>query len=275
MQKIVNKICRKCGEVIEEVIVKRDIEQVVSRKLCIKCKKLFTESIIARNKSLKIREDNSKRMTDNNPMKDINVREKVSKTTKEQYQKGERISSFQIPEKMKWIRSLWKISDEGRSSISKNMIDNNPMKDVIVAQKMSKTFKERIKSGEIKYKHGKEHHLWKGNRWFNDVVRCQLYPIWTFKILERDKFTCQKCGNIKDLQVHHLTPLRSFIKLVRVKYNIKFFSDIDSDLWQPYVDEIIKLHKIDDGITVCGKCHSLIDKKYNYNENKKNHKRIV
>ena len=40
--------------------------------------------------------------------------------------------------------------------------------------KMIATFKNKIKSGEIKYKRGKEHHLYKGNRSFNLEVRSNL-----------------------------------------------------------------------------------------------------
>lgn len=266
MQKTVNRICPKCGSIMDTVIVKRNIEFKKSRTLCVACKEEFKKNLIARNKSTRIRDIVSKNMLEHNPVKDLATREKISDTLKLKYNNGELISCFQIPEKMKEIRSLWKITDAGRVKLSESMSANNPMKNQSSKHKRTETFNERIKNGEIVYKHGAEHHLWKGNRIFSDVVRCQLYPIWTYLILERDNFTCQSCGKAKKLQVHHLITLRSLIESVKNKYNIKFFDDLDSSLWQKYIDEILSLHKLEYGVTLCPKCHSRVDDNYKFGD---------
>lgn len=50
----------------------------------------------------------------------------------------------------------------------------NPMRNEQSKCKMIATLKDRINSGEIVYKRGKEHHLYKGNRSFNLEVRNAL-----------------------------------------------------------------------------------------------------
>ena len=101
---------------------------------------------------------------------------------------------------------------------------NNPMFNVETAKRMSATVNSKIESGERVYKRGPEHHLWKGNRDFNNVCRCQLYQVWTKVILKRDNFKCTCClKGSGGLQVHHTRPLRDIIGVVKDRHNVKSF----------------------------------------------------
>lgn len=258
-------ICKRCGiKVGEEETVRTTAPKKV--KLCSNCKKesllKHKQVLCDRNKSELLRNKNSKRMSISNPMKNSEIKNKVQTTLKEKFKNGYK-NHFHNPDKLKEIKSKWKITDEGRKRLSQRMRDNNPMKCLTSKNKMINTFMEKICSGEIKYKKGIEHHLWKGNRGFQDSLRVQLYPVWTFKCLERDNFTCQECSTTTQLTVHHIKPLRQFIEDICIKYSLKI-SDIPVSEWQKYFDEIIANHKLDDGITLCKSCHSNIDKYYNF-----------
>lgn len=58
------------------------------------------------------------------------------------------------------------------------------------------------------------------------------YVTWRMKVFERDKYTCQRCFNIGgELEAHH-----------KVRW----------------VDDVSKRYEIDNGITLCKKCHKEI-----------------
>lgn len=158
-----------------------------------------------------------------------------------------------------------------KKEIAKNnsdrMIKNNPMKKEEIRLKVKNTTKENIKSGKIVYKKGKEHHLYLGNRYFGMECRKALYGTWIFPILERDNFRCTKCGENKKLQVHHIKPLRSIIKEVFKENNLIYESayftrENNEELFNKLLEEVVKKHKLDNGITVCMNCHSIIDAFY-------------
>lgn len=221
-----------CSNKTDEQLTIKTNKPKRGRKLCPSCriKKIEKQREILsfRNKNdLSLRLKNSIRMKANNPSF-LKRKEKVFKLKETKEQTSERM-------KLK-----------------------NPMFDKDVVEKAKKT--KRIKG--YKYKKGIKHHLWKGNRDFNNVCRCQLYTIWIKKILERDKFKCSKCNTHNHLQVHHIKPLRVFIKEIKIKYAIKTFLDIEKGMWQKYIDEIIASHTLADGITLCKFCHEEIDKFY-------------
>lgn len=58
---------------------------------------------------------------------------------------------------------------------------------------------------------------------------------WVEKVLERDNFTCVKCGSTKDIQAHHIIPI-----------SVDFMLSAD----------------IDNGETLCKKCHTQIHKRH-------------
>jgi len=71
---------------------------------------------------------------------------------------------------------------------------------------------------------------------------------WIKKIKDRDNNECRLCQSKDNLEVHHIMPMSKMIE----KYNIKTHKDtyIIDDFWD-----------IDNWITVCSKCHSLVDNK--------------
>jgi hypothetical protein len=137
-------------------------------------------------------------------------------------------------------------------AVSKRMKETNPMKNKNTALKVGKIIKQKYKNGEIKKVIGKDHWLYKGNRGLNLEIRTRLYPAWTKLVLERDKFRCTKCDKRTTLQVHHIRPLRDIIDLFLTKKLSK----------EELIREVIKEHKLSDGITLCKKCHSEIDERY-------------
>ena len=62
--------------------------------------------------------------------------------------------------------------------------------------------------------------------------KTKQYKVWKDKILKRDKHTCQVCKSKKDIQVHHIFPLRI------PGYSYSFL-------------------KSDSGIVLCEKCHRM------------------
>lgn len=239
-------------------------------KLCDSCKKeslaLNNKILLERNTNPELRNKNKDRMTLLNPMKNKVCRDKVSNELKRRYQNGEIKSVFSDKEKLKKIREKWKITEEGRESISNRMKLNNPMLNEESRLKSRENFKKKVDSGEIKYKNGPEHHLWRGNRCLNDACRAQLYKIWTYPILARDNFKCCLCEKNTKLQVHHIKPLRDFISESKTELGNIDISNQDN-FWK-LIQLVISKHKLEDGITVCSKCHAEIDKYYH--ENKEN-----
>jgi hypothetical protein len=60
------------------------------------------------------------------------------------------------------------------------------------------------------------------------------YQVWRKGVLEKDFYTCQMCGNSENLHAHHIIP---------------FAKDID------------KRFDIDNGITLCEKCHKQVHRR--------------
>jgi ribosomal protein S16 len=108
--------------------------------------------------------------------------------------------------------------------------------------------KTRIKiSNSLK---GEKSYNWKGGYNFkNDKIRhCVKSKIWREKVFKRDNWTCQKCnaksGNGKTvyLHPHHI---KNFSQYTRLRFNIN------------------------NGITLCDKCHNLFHKTFGKKNNNK------
>lgn len=165
---------------------------------------------------------------------------------------------------------------------SEYMKENNPMFKSEIKKKVSDTIKRKVKTGEIIYKKGKEHYLYKGNRDFNLECRSRLYNVWIYPILERDSFKCTKCGQHKNLQVHHIKSFVDIVKEVFNENNLDYDScrfnreDYGEEFFEKLVNEVVKRHKLSDGKTLCKQCHSEEDYYYrpfkgeNKNEDKIN-----
>lgn len=98
---------------------------------------------------------------------------------------------------------------------------------------------------KIKEKNSRQNHpQWKGG--ITDMKQAirnnAKYMDWKNKVLKRDNYTCQICGNKNNLQVHHIFSIKELCNT----FNIKSF------------DELYKLKEMFDignGITLCAKCH--------------------
>jgi len=143
--------------------------------------------------------------------------------------------------------------NKSRSDIMKK---NNPMKNKITIDKVKHTLKEGYNSGRIKKTIGPTHWLYKGNRRFNLEIRSRLYKVWILTVLERDNFRCTNCNSKSHLHVHHVRPLRDIINM---------FLDIEDK--EEKIKKIINEHKLEDGITLCRTCRSIIDERYRGNGN--------
>lgn len=248
-------LCYRCKtEVVSYEKTKRTNSPKVGRRNCLSCsaklKQERKDILRIRNQGDVLRKLNSNRMREMNPMRPVGSGPK---------------------------KHLTELEKQFRQQIAKEntrrrMLENNPMHISCIAAKVRETVARKKASGEWTFKRGVAHKSWKGNRLFNEAVRTRLYPVWTFPIMLRDKFACTRCGCTTGLQVHHITPLREYIAKVRENHGIKRFSEVSSDKWEPYIVEVLSLHKTTDGLTVCKDCHSFIDAYYreHRSESKKN-----
>lgn len=268
-------VCRKCGKECGTRQSKtRCLKTRILVRSCEAChleaKEHVRKIISERNRSLEMRSSTSQRMRRNNPMFDPDVVKKCSRTAKESYRTGQRKSSFSDSvtkaKAEKGCRTFWG-SDKSyglREKFRKRMARDNPMYDPIVAARVGVTRRSRIKDGRIVIPKGKEHWLWTGKRPFNLFVRTRLYKPWVLPIMERDRFTCTKCGRSKCvLHVHHLVTLDSIIATVLKEHGIlDIEQEICSNRYSEVADVVVSRHQLSYGITVCKRCHAKIDKRY-------------
>jgi len=174
-----------------------------------------------------------------------------------------RFSKFTKSQPVFKSETLWAIRRQ-------RMIHHNPMKNPEVVLKMSETLKEGYASGRIQKTFGKDHPNWRGNRDFSKACRDKLYKFWIYPILQRDSFCCTMCGKYGQMHVHHIRPLRDIINVVLKEHDIKISylnNNIGSNTYNEMVNNVVKNHKLEDGITLCAKCHAIVDDRYRrYNE---------
>lgn len=70
------------------------------------------------------------------------------------------------------------------------------------------------------------------------------YLLWRKNVVQRDQFTCQQCGSCKNLQAHHIVPLKDIC--------LKYANDFDT------IRHSLEFNDISNGITLCFDCHSKI-----------------
>jgi hypothetical protein len=214
------------------------------------------------NANEEYRASNAERMRKHNPMFNTKLAKQHSIYMKTMYQNGELVSPLSDPETHKKAASNNVMSQEAIHRASQRMIFQNPMKNPKVAHKMSETSRKRRDAGIIIDKRGQDHWLWKGNRDFNNTVRAQLHKSWIIPVMRRDEFKCTKCCSRNDLQVHHVKPLRWFLSFIKRKYKFSKYCDLSPKEKLVYSLEIVNMHRIEDGITVCEECHKKIDPYY-------------
>lgn len=100
---------------------------------------------------------------------------------------------------------------------------------------------------------GSNNHMWKGGvRTLSRMMQSLLRP-WKRRVLKRDSNKCQMCGEIENLNIHHLCAFQKIRDKVieeNPNYNIQIFEDR-----KKLAVIIANQHKIDDGITLCRQCH--------------------
>lgn len=96
---------------------------------------------------------------------------------------------------------------------------------------------------------GSNNHNWKGGlSGWRKLARGRLNEHFVRPCMERDNFRCQWCGSLKKLVVHH--HLRSFMEIVN-----SVRSRLQSKSVEKFVQAIVQEHRLEDGITLCKKCH--------------------
>jgi hypothetical protein len=135
---------------------------------------------------------------------------------------------------------------------------NNPVFDPTINAKVRTTYKQRVKDGIIVFRKGKDHWLWKGNRNRCQVIRSRLYRPWIRPIMERDGFSCTRCGNHGGkLEVHHCG--KKFEEIVEEVLAGRKMNDLTDVEFELVSGAVIESHKRCEGKTYCPRCHGIID----------------
>lgn len=282
--KIVKKqkiLCKNCNNVLKIVMKKGSTvpEYIKGTQICNECrvKQKITKKVICPVCHRTIKEYLIHNTYQANPIKYQRCytcwnKERQNKKIEKANQKVILHTDKLNESRKKYPNAKILLTDEKRLALSKRMKKSNPMFDLKTRKKARATILKKIQNKEIIYKKGEKHHLYKGNRNLNMEIRKELYSIWIKPILERDNFKCTKCGETKALQVHHITPLRDIINQILKKYGIdKSSTSIyknNCKEMKEIIKEVISLHKLEDGITVCKECHEKLDYYYRPFKNK-------
>jgi len=125
--------------------------------------------------------------------------------------------------------------------------------------KISQKAKESWRNGDFnKYIERRRKNPIRGKCHFNykngsGQIRAKLYHLFEYKdwrnnVFKRDDYTCRECGKRGgELEAHHKTSFREIHK----KYNFK--DHIEASKCEELFDT-------DNGVTLCKKCHSIVDK---------------
>lgn len=225
--------CRRVYDLIERACTENSKDGIVYG-LCSECIQ-------------KSREASSKRMQERNPMHKAECRARVASTVTG---KKTNVEDYRELKNLKPRMT--------REDMSRAMKLKNPMNKPASKQKMMATMRFKIDSGDIAYKRGKDHHLWKGNRKRSFTIRSRLYNPWIKPILARDDYTCQKCG-IRGgrLEVHHAS--MSFADAVLMFCDGRSLEEMTDIEFENVCEKIIEHHKEIEGTTYCVECHKKVD----------------
>lgn len=138
--------------------------------------------------------------------------------------------------------------------------DNNPMKKKEVQDKVRQSLIKLYAENPQRKVVGNKHWLWKGRRDRCQTIRTRLYPVWTRPILERDNFTCLRCGTKGGrLEVHHVEPF--FDAIVDKVLNGREMHLLSEEEFEIVVLDVLECHKSAIGATYCVGCHKVVDKR--------------
>ena len=250
-------LCQNCGKKYDshKVLYWKTMKPAVVGKTCPDCHRKKNEA-------------SSVRMKERNPMKDGRTANKMSRTIRRNNATRDPVVlTDEHRQKISEAQKRFNASKEGKRCRRKKsglMTANNPMHDDAVVEKKKDTWKVNKASGKYTFPTGKDHWLWKGNRNFNLYVRSNLYRPWIFEVLKRDDFTCTRCEQKSGVvHVHHLRPLRDIIEITLGVEGVDptALEDV-KDEWPRLADQVVKEHRLEDGTTLCPKCHEIVDKHY-------------
>jgi hypothetical protein len=103
---------------------------------------------------------------------------------------------------------------------------------------------------------GSKHRDWKGGvSGWRKRCRKLLNPVFVRPVMERDGFRCKWCNGLKKLTVHHHK--RSFMSIVnKVRRRLRGQPE------EAIITGIVLEHRLEDGVTVCKKCHDAHHKEH-------------
>ena len=119
-----------------------------------------------------------------------------------------------------------------------------------------RTIKQSLTGKPRPNSQGSKNHNWKGGlTGWRKLARGRLNEHFVRPVMQRDNFICQWCGSKKNIVVHHSQrTFMDIVNIVRTKCN--------EDNLEEFVNFIVKEHCLDDGITLCKKCHDAYHKEF-------------
>ena len=137
---------------------------------------------------------------------------------------------------------------ECNKTFSRKSCGNNiNSKNKFCSIKCSATYRGKLQRGENHW-----NYKGKGGRITRPIRTIAKYEKWRLEVFKRDDFKCVECKTDKELHIHHIEELSKMI----TKY-IKQFGKLNV-----YADVF---YQIDNGKTLCKKCHKNIHKLRNGN----------
>lgn len=187
------------------------------------------------------------------------------------FQKGERNHSYG---KRPWNYELTKKTDErvkgyglkgSQSKLGSEPWNKGHSYAELKSEEWAENFKNKltsVKKGKPNLKRRKTTAYNKSFKALRSACKSLLYCYWTRPILERDNFECQNCGNKKKLEVHHIVPFRDIMRKAanNAQLDLNKYMEWSEEELEKFRKEILDLHKLEDGITLCAECHKKIDK---------------
>lgn len=130
----------------------------------------------------------------------------------------------------------------------------------------SNRMKNNRLNGTIPTLRGKYHSQWKGGVSEINVLaraRTKLYHEWKYPILVRDGFKCVKCGETRNLHVHH--DKEQMCEIV-AKHIVDEIDPMSFELKEAIADKVVDYHIQNNvsGITLCSKCHNELHPSLNF-----------
>lgn len=119
-----------------------------------------------------------------------------------------------------------------------------------------------------KSKTGEHARNWKGGKSsLNNRVKSMLQRRhkWFHRVIDRDNQTCQQCGARKQLDAHHIKPIKTII--TELLQNTNILTESNKIIWLLNQPEIID-EQLTNGITLCRTCHKQIHQNWGSHEPK-------